>query len=188
MKNRYFLLRHGQNFYQSEFPNIVYPWPEPFLIVLTKKGKEEVIIAAKKLKNKKIDIIFSSDASRTRQTAQIVGNEIGSDIILDSRLRDTNFGVFGDKRKQDYRKFFSGIKERFVKRPPGGENWNDVGKRVKNFLDEIEKKYKNKNILIVSHGDPLWLLEGIFNNTGKEELLNNRVKRALKTGQIREIK
>jgi broad specificity phosphatase PhoE len=26
-----------------------------------------------------------------------------------------------------------------------------------NFLKEIDKKYKNKKILIVSHGDSLWL-------------------------------
>ncbi|MCX6764562.1 MAG: histidine phosphatase family protein [Candidatus Nealsonbacteria bacterium] len=185
MKNKYFLLRHGQNFYQSEFPDTVYPWPEISLILLTDKGKEEARTAAQKLKNKKIDIIFSSDASRARQTAQIVGKEIGSDIILDSRLRDTNFGVFGNKKKEEYRNFFSQIKEKFIKRPPKGENWNDIEKRVKDFLDEIEEKYKNKNILVVSHGDTLWLMEGLLKNIrDREKLLEIKMQ---KTGEIREI-
>ena len=184
MGNRYFLLRHGQNFYQSELPDIVYPWPEPSPILLTDKGKEEARTAAKKLKKEKIDIIFSSDTPRARQTAQIVGKEIGSDIILDSRLRDTNFGIFGNKKKQEYNDFFSEKKEKFIKRPPEGENWNDIEKRVKDFLDEIEEKYKN--ILIVSHGDTLWLMEGLLKNIkDKEELLKITMQ---KTGEIREIK
>jgi broad specificity phosphatase PhoE len=186
MKNRYFLLRHGQNFYQSELPDTVYPWPESSPILLTDKGKAEAMAAAQKLKSKNIDIIFSSDAPRTRQTAQIVGKEIGSDIILDSRLRDTNFGIFGGKKKQDYCNFFSEKEEKFAKRPPKGENWDDIGKRAKDFLDEIEEKYKNKNILVVSHGDTLWLIEGLIKNIeDKEELLKIIMQ---KTGEIREIK
>jgi len=189
MKNRYFLLRHGQNFYQSELPDTVYPWPEPSPILLTDKGKKEAMAAAQKLKNKKIDIIFSSDVPRARQTAEIVGKEIGNDIILDSRLRDTNFGIFGGNKKEEYRNFFSEKKERFIKRPSKGENWNDVEKRVKDFLDEIEEKYKNKNILVVSHGDTLWLMEGLLKNIkDREEFLKNRIKTDLKTGEIREIK
>jgi broad specificity phosphatase PhoE len=186
MENRYFLLRHGQNFYQSELPDIVYPWPEPFPILLTDKGKGEIRVSAKRLKKKKIDIIFSSDAARARQSAEIVGKEIGSDIILDSRLRDTNFGIFGKKKKEEYNNFFSEKKEKFIKRPPEGENWDDVGERVKEFLNETEEKYKNKNILIVSHGDPLWLLEGLLRNIkDKEELLGLKMQ---ETGEIREIK
>lgn len=165
---------------------MVYPWSEMPPILLTNKGKEEVRVAAQKLKKKKIDIIFSSDAPRTRQTAEIVGKEIGNDIILDSRLRDTNFGVFGGKKKEEYNDFFSEKKEKFIKRPPKGENWNDVEKRVKDFLNEIEEKYKNKNILVVSHGDTLWLMEGLLNNIKDREALFK--KTMLRTGEIKEIK
>ena len=49
-----------------------------------------------------------------------------------------------------------------MKRPPNGENWNDVKERMLGFLNDTEGKYENKNILIISHGDPLWFLAGII--------------------------
>ncbi|KKQ19287.1 MAG: hypothetical protein US33_C0033G0002 [Parcubacteria group bacterium GW2011_GWC1_36_9] len=33
----------------------------------------------------------------------------------------------------------------------------DVKKRVMNFLFELEEKYQNKKILIITHGGPVWL-------------------------------
>jgi broad specificity phosphatase PhoE len=185
MNNNYFLLRHGQNFYQTDFPDMVYPWPEPSPILLTNKGKEEAMAAAQKLKKENINLIFSSDAPRTRQTAQIVGKETGNNIILDSRLRDTNFGIFGEKKKEDYKAFFSEEEEKFIKRPPKGENWDDVKKRVEDFLEEIEKKYKNKNILIVSHGDTLRFTEVLLRNIKNQEEILKIIM--LKTGEIRKI-
>ncbi|MGI6335273.1 MAG: histidine phosphatase family protein [Minisyncoccales bacterium] len=43
---------------------------------------------------------------------------------------------------------------------PQGETWNDCRERMKKVLNEIENIFQGKNVLIVSHGDPLWLLEG----------------------------
>jgi len=185
MNNKYFLLRHGQNFYQADFPDMVYPCPEPLPILLTDRGKKEATKAAKELKKMKIEIIFSSDLPRTRQTAEIVGKETGNNIILDIRLRDTNFGIFGGKRKNEYINFFSNEQEKFLKNPPQGESWQDVKKRVKDFIKEIEEKYQNKRILIVSHGDPLRILESLLKNIKNEsEILSIKY---LKTGEIKEI-
>ena len=61
-------------------------------------------------------------------------------------------------------------------RPKKGENWIDVRKRLLNFLRDIEKKYKSKRILIISHGDPLWLFEGIIKRKTNQELLDQVFK------------
>lgn len=37
------------------------------------------------------------------------------------------------------------------------------------FLNEVEKKYQNKNILIISHADPLWFLAGIIKGLETDE-------------------
>ena len=170
MKNRYFLLRHGETIYQTEKKGILYPsLPEKNPICLTKRGIEQIKKVAKKLKDKKIGLIFSSDVSRTRQTAEIIAKELGLEINLDKRLRDVNFGIFSGKLKKEYQKLFSDRKEKFFKRPPRGESWNDVRERVSCFLKEIEEKHKDKNILIVSHGDTLWLLAGIIKGLKDEE-------------------
>jgi len=180
MNNKYFLLRHGQTIYQTEKKDILYPFPEEPPVDLTEKGESQIKEAAKKLKEKKIDLIFASDFFRTQKTAKMVakGCVLPEDrIISDKRLRDLKTGEFRSGRKEDYQRFFSSAGEKFEKRPPAGENWNDVINRVADFLNEVENKHKNKNILVVSHGDPLWFLAMTIKGfKTREEFLSERGK------------
>ena len=159
-KNKYYILRHGQTIYQTKKRKTVYPKNDNPKVHLTEKGRRQVRASANKLKSVGIELIYSSDFYRARQTAKIVAKELGfKKINFDQRLRDVNLGIYhGGKKEVFYRDFPSGI-SRFSKRPKNGENWSDVQKRVIAFMRELEKKYKGKVILIVSHGDPLWLLE-----------------------------
>ncbi len=172
MRNKYILLRHGQTIYQARGWNVFYP--DDNIVSLTKKGKRQIRIAAKKLKNKNIDFIYSSDFLRTRQTAEIVAEELGLRIKLDKRLRDVDVGVYKGKKGEEFWSIFSSKKQRFSKRPPKGESWRDVKKRLKNFIKDIEKKHRNRTILIVTHADPVWLLAGYFKGLTEEELLKKR--------------
>ena len=42
---------------------------------------------------------------------------------------------------------------------------------MKGFLDDMEERYTGKNILIVSHGDPIWMLYSVFQNVEGDEIL-----------------
>jgi len=78
--------------------------------------------------------------------------------------------------------------KRFSHAPARGENWLDCRQRMVGFLKEIDKKFKGKNILIVSHGDPLWLLEGAIKNLSLEELLKIKKETGIpKTGELRAL-
>ena len=173
MKNRYFLLRHGQTIYQTKKKKFLYPWPD-FVTPLTKKGGKQIKDVAKKLKSWRIDLIYSSDFLRTRQTAEIIAKILGLKIIFDKRLRDINWGIFQNGPVRKYLKFFPSEKQRFFKRPDKGENWRDVRKRMLDFVKDMEKRYKNKTILIISHADTIWLLAGIFERLSEGELLIRR--------------
>ncbi len=190
LKNHYFLLRHGQTIYQTEKRDILYPFPEDPPIPITREGERQVKESAEKLKAKNIDLIFSSDFFRTRQTAGIVSRALGVEVNFDKRLQDLNLGEFRGRLMKDYQDFFSEKKERFFKRPKAGETWNDLKKRLTDFLEEVEKKYRGKNILIISHGDPLWLLVGILKGfTEEEEFLASRNTELYpNVGQFLEIK
>jgi len=189
LRNHYFILRHGQTIYQTKKKDLVYPWPDKRSVKLTRKGEGQIKIAAKKLKKEKIDTIFSSDFFRTRQTAGIVAKELGSKAIFDKKLRDLDWGIYrGVPKKEVYRYFSRHSGHRFYRRPPQGENWSDCRKRMTNFLKNIDKKYKGKIILIISHGDPLWLLEGAIKNWSMEKLLKvKRNKEFIKTGEFRKL-
>lgn len=169
LNNKYFLLRHGQTIYQKENRQMNYPADSGATLSLTEEGKEMIRNSAQDLKkicdkeNIKIDIIFSSPFLRTKQSAEIICREIGFDkskIIYDDRLVDINLGEFMGRSMQESHTFYLGDKIAFDNRPKGGESWDDILTRVKSFLNEINQKYSDKNILIVSHADPIWLMLG----------------------------
>lgn len=188
MNNNYFTIRHGSNNYKEENEELIYPWPEPSPILLTERGIKEVKDSLKKIKKARIDLIYSSDIPRTKQTAEIISEELGLEVIFDKRLRDTDFGIFAGKHKNDYFSFFADPIERFTRRPPEGESWNDVRERVIGFLKDIDKKYRNKNILLVSHADPIWLLGGMAAGLEDKELLKEREEELYpKTGDFFKI-
>ncbi len=184
-------MRHGQTIYQTKKKNFVYPpFPEKPPVKLTKKGEKQIKKALKKLKKRKIELIFSSDFFRTRQTAKMAAKETGiKKINFDRRLRDDNLGVYrGGKKYRFYRDFPRNSQKLFYQRPKQGENWPDIQKRMTSFLRSVERKHRDKNILIVSHGDPLWLLEGAVKNWSKNKLLKLKLSgRGIKPGELRRL-
>jgi len=190
LRNKYFILRHGQSTHQIEKPGVVYYWPEDKPPAnLTNTGRKQIQERVKRLKGKKIDLIFSSDALRTRQTAEIVAKELGLGVKFDQRLRDVNWGVFqGKPMKEAWDYYKHNIEEKFKKAPPEGDSWRDVRKKIVNFIKEIEGKYEGKNILIVSHGDPLWLLDNWVRGLDEKESLKDRKPGCpIKIGELKEL-
>lgn len=189
-KNEYFLLRHGKNIHQTSKKDIVYGYPDDNPpCELIDEGIREAESAGFALLESAIDLIISSDVLRTRQTAEIVSGIIGySDLIVfDERLRDKNWGVFAGKKKEEVWDFYDNQKIRaFDVAPERGETWDDCRKRVCDFFNDIESVYNNRNILIVSHSNPLWLLEGMVSNLSNQELLDNYGK-IIKTGEVRKL-
>jgi isoleucyl-tRNA synthetase len=190
--NKYFILRHGHSLRNAK--NIISSWPEKFHSPLTKKGEKEVEKTAKKLK--KIDLIFSSDLLRTKQTAQIVSRETGAKIIFDKRIRELDMGELNGKPVKEAGRFWDKEQKlskvdyylkRFEVKAPGGENWLDAKKRMYGFLKEINEKYQKKNIVIISHELPLTMLEGAVKGLNRKETIESREKSQVKTGECRKL-
>jgi isoleucyl-tRNA synthetase len=179
-KNNFFLMRHGHS--ENNQKKIVSCYPEAQNYGLTPDGEKKTRASAEKLKKylvqKKlgpIDVIFSSDLERTRHTAKIVKEVTGfaGEIIFDERLREVHLGAFNNKPHKEFQAQFANIYERFENKVDGAENWQDVKKRMMEFLREINGKYSGKNILIVSHGDPVWILSGALEHLGRKEQLEH---------------
>ncbi len=184
--NKYFIMRHGQaennvlNIESSNYKNNHH---------LTEKGKREVKSSLNKLKN--IDLIFSSDFIRTKETAEIIAKHFGiKRILYDKKLREVNVGILNNRPKKDYDNYFSSFEEEFIKSCPGGENLTELKNRVSEFIYEIDKKYSNKNILIIGHEYPLWLLFAGANgaNIKKSIELRGGKEDFLKTAEIKSLK
>ncbi|MCX7616118.1 MAG: class I tRNA ligase family protein [Patescibacteria group bacterium] len=175
--NKYFLLRHGEA--ESNIKQIVDADPKnKDRIGLTSKGKKQAQQVAKKLKKEGVDLIFSSDFRRTRETAEIIAKELGiKKVIFDERLREINVGIFHGHNVQDYHTYFPSYQDKFQKQPEKGESLKDVSKRVWNFVKEVEKKYHGKKILIVSHEYPLWMLYSVIKGLWQERSIREKEER-----------
>lgn len=169
LKNRYFLLRHGQAL--SNVTNVISSWPEKGEFPLTEKGREQIKEAAQKLSGKKIDMIFSSDLLRARQTAGIVAEKLGLEVSYDERLREYNVGDYNGKSIFEYGKVFDDHLERFRKKAENGENYTDIKDRIRSFINEKESEFEGKNILAVSHQIPIIVFLGIVAGLSNEEIV-----------------
>lgn len=173
MHNKYILLRHGQTIYQARDIKKIYSDNDNLHLSLTKKGKKMIKKSAQELRNKNIDMIFSSDFYRAKISAEIVSKELKLPVIFDKRLREIDMGIFKGKLISGYENYFSSLYQKFSKKPLNGESRRDVKKRLKSFYNEMNKKYKNKTILVISHGDPIWLMNGIVKGFTEKKILAN---------------
>lgn len=191
LNNKYYILRHGEAI--SNAKNIVSSWPEKFKNPLTSRGVKQIKESVKNLKNltkktgKNISLIFASDLLRTKQTASIVNKYLKVKPKFDKRLREVGFGNLNGRPAEELL-YSSFAKERLKNSFEKGETYESVLKRVDSFIKEIDKKYKNKNILIVSHQCALWILENKIKGFSLEEGLKlKKGERRIGRGELREL-
>lgn len=160
LQNTYYLMRHAES-----VPNV------DGLIVshidngtqekygLSDHGREQAKQAAVQSSLPADTLIYTSDFSRTRQTAEIVAEAIGAAApILAIELRERCFGELelgssskyhdvwcADVAGQDY--------------GHGVEPLGEVSDRVLRLIEGMEQVHRGKTILLVSHGDTLQVLQ-----------------------------
>ena len=82
-----YLIRHGQTDWNLEKKTQGHTD-----ISLNENGKEQAKLVSRIISNYKIDKIYSSDLLRAKETAEIINENFGLNIILDNRLREINYG------------------------------------------------------------------------------------------------
>ena len=171
--NKLFLVRHGEA--ENNVKNILNSDLSKNHYHLTNTGKEQIKNLAKILKKEKIDVIFSSPFLRTMETAEIIAKEIGIEVIFDERIRELEIGKFNGKTIEEFDAVFQNWPEKSeVKREDFGIESEDIVKnRLNNFLKEINEKYSNKNIVIVSHGDPIQFFYNLIQGEDRVKAYNN---------------
>ncbi|KKQ99278.1 MAG: Isoleucine-tRNA ligase, partial [Parcubacteria group bacterium GW2011_GWC1_39_12] len=149
-RNKYYLMRHGGS--EGNVKGVIscrVDGHDP----LTEDGKKQAKDSARGLVGEKIDLIISSPFERTRETAEIVAEEVGIDkssVVFNESLGEIYCGEFDGKHWNDFD---------FTNKHEGAETMQDIQHRVMKAMYEIDSKYEGKNILIVSHGGPLSVAE-----------------------------
>ena len=176
-KNSFVLFRHGQS--EANIANIISFETGKFGDKLTLEGREKAKKEAhnifksfkegKNENNGKIDIIIASPLIRTTETARILQEElnVSGDIIFDDRIREVNFGKDKNGTSNDnITDILSNENFTFDTKFYDGESHADIKKRMMDFFYDIDKKYKGKNIVVVSHHLPT-AISLFFQNNNK---------------------
>ncbi len=172
-KNNYYILRHGYTTRDEKGKMIISTDINLDKYHLTDQGIKQAEKNAEKIKNNyKIDIIYSSPFIRTMETAETVAKHLHLNVNKDDRISEIGHGGCDGKPHTDCDAEGSRISVD-TKPHEFGESWNEVRIRMMNFMQEMELKYSGKNILIVSHGDPLWILGCIANGNTNQEIEDN---------------
>jgi len=120
-----------------------------------KQSKELGILIA----DKNFDVVFCSDLKRALDSANLAFGDKYR-IIQDKRLREANYGDFTGNLAS---KFKSKMVEHIDKPFPNGESYEDVGKRIADFLEFLKENYSGKDVAIVAHHAPQLALEVLIN-------------------------
>ena len=125
---------------------------------LNDKGREQAHELAERIaaEPEPIRSLWSSDLSRARETAEIVGAMIGLTPRFDARLREANRGeweghLFRDIERGDPERYAAWMHAGASFRFPGGESLQDQLDRVSAALTDVERAGELP-ALIVCHG------------------------------------
>ena len=141
-----YVIRHGQ--VDTNIKNQVNGWNEE---KLNSVGIQQAINAGNKLKNIKIDVVFCSPLLRTKQTYNNL-NINGVPIFYDDRLkeRNSNSMVYANVEIVDKNIWYDRTKNIIYK---DSEGFKSIIKRIESLLEDIKNNYKDKNVLLITHGD-----------------------------------
>lgn len=162
-----YLVRHGEVenptgvFYNSEYQ-------------LSQKGVQDVQVFAKHLDEAGIrpQKMVSSPAVRTRETAEIIAQQLNLSVDTDERLLEWNVGPWFGKPLQEFRQAAG-----YLDPPPFKlklhdiENFDELSARVVVVIEEqLAAIAEDESVMLVSHREPM--VSAILRLRGEEDWRN----------------
>src|SRR5689334_23473962 len=176
--SRVLLVRHGQ----SEW-NAVGRWQGQSDPPLSDLGRSQARAATHSLGA--LDAIYSSDLLRAAETAEIIATTLGvGPVLLDVDLRERDAGEWSGLTRDEIHERYPGYlpddrHRAFApdrgdpKRPPGWEPDDALLARARRALERIHRDVPDGDVLAVSHGGLIYVLEGHLGE-GFERLANGQ--------------
>lgn len=160
-----YLVRHGQTNW-----NIQNKLQGSADIPLNNTGIEQANMLKNILKGISVDFIISSPLKRALTTAEIINSDLHLPLYMDEALKERSFGELEGVHGGEYDKelFWDYYKNHEYKNV---EKIQDFFTRIFNFLDNLQKKYADKSILIVTHNGVNIAANCYFNGFDKDTKL-----------------
>jgi broad specificity phosphatase PhoE len=153
--SRLILVRHGETTWNAE-----QRIQGQLDAELSPLGREQAVRVAGFLSAEPIAAIYSSDLSRARETAAVIGAAIGVPVQLAPGFREAGFGEWEGLTVAEIRERFAEEyrlwrEDAITNRPPGGETIEDLQARAVAAARAILTQRPGETVLIVAHGGPV---------------------------------
>lgn len=137
---------------------------------LTEKGIKQAKEASEKIENLNLDLVICSPLKRTKQTCEYL-NIKNTPIIYDELIieRDTGNKMYKGIDILDYLIWYDTTKEIVYE---NSEGFKSVLSRVEKLINKIKQDYKDKNILIITHGDICAGIYAYLNNIKEQKKIS----------------
>lgn len=134
---RVLLIRPGETDW-----NLSGRWQGQVQIPLNQQGREQAKRMSRFIRPLGLDMLYSSDLRRARDTAEILAKELGTHPIFDPRLRERHMGEWQGLTTEEIQAWYPDEYQALQDRPEsyqihGGESWQQVRKRVWSVFEDM---------------------------------------------------
>ncbi|HVQ18687.1 MAG TPA: histidine phosphatase family protein, partial [Actinomycetes bacterium] len=151
------LLRHGETVHTAHKRFSGWGGDDPGLSDI---GREQVRLTAEHLATRAdVDVVVTSPMARARETADMVAGRLDVEVVVEHDLRECAFGewdglTFAQVQESAPDELSAWLESTAV-RPPNGESFDDVSRRVSAARDRLLTEHANRTMLLVTHVTPL---------------------------------
>lgn len=163
-------------------------------IELNNVGRQQARETRNLIKDEKLDLIITSPSKRAKETAMIINENFNVTIMEDSRLMERKYGQYEGITRDEIKLLKETNSEfNFIWDYNKNiainnmENMKTFCNRIYEFFDEIVKKYKDKNILIVTHGGTAAVIKCYFTKYPLENIVDREKMQGVKNCEIAEF-
>ncbi len=157
---RIVLARHGETDWNAE-----HRWQGHSDTPLNARGREQARELAEAVGS--VDVVYSSDLARARETAEIVAARLGAEIRLDPRLRERGFGAWEGLTTAEIEARFPDAHRRWqTGEGPGAddaETFVAFAARIGSFLEDVLDRHPDEVVLVVAHGGSIRVVHALAN-------------------------
>jgi broad specificity phosphatase PhoE len=143
------LVRHGETDW-----NRTGRWQGHSNTPLNELGRQQARDLAESLDG--VDVVYSSDLDRARETAEILAERLGVEIRFDPRLRERSFGAWEGLTSAEIEERFEAAHRRWrAGEAPGADDaepFDEFGRRVSSFLADVLERHPDETVLVIGHG------------------------------------